>query len=197
MALAASDCALEASATSAETRSTRDADSAPSIHDIEESLVLGDLPPVDLDDRALFIERVLPGTVTEEDYALGDFTPSASLSRTQMQVEVEVGAEAVVVSLRSPANGVEKQLTFFPDGSVRAKFSWDPSLFPGDMWFTTEVSLSRPSTLRSEPNADVWRHPIETVAKSERGLDRTLQGTAYLVRWPARAGAGEVELRVE
>jgi hypothetical protein len=42
------------------------------------------------------------------------------------------------------------------------------------------------------PGATVWEHPIETVAKSERGLDRTLQGISYLVRWPATAGSGEV-----
>ena len=186
--------ALEASEASAPSDAENDEESAPSIHDIEASLTLGELPPIDLDDRALFIERVLPDTVVQESYSLGEYTPVASMARVPMTAEVEVGAESVVVMLRSPDSSIAKQLTFFPAGSVRAKFSWDPSAFDENAWFTTEVSLSRPSTLSTEPKAEVWQYPIETVAKSERGLDRTLQGTSYLVRWPVRAGSGEVEL---
>ena len=186
--------ALEAAAESEERDSDARAGSAPSIHDIEESLKLGELPPVDLDDRALFVERILSGAVTQEAYLLGDFTPLTSMSRVPMTAQVDVGPESVVVSLRSPDNLIAKRLTFFPDGSVRAKFSWDSSAYSDQAWFTSEVSLSRPFTLSTEPKADVWQHPIETVAKSERGLDRTLQGTSYLIRWPVRAGSGEVEL---
>jgi hypothetical protein len=32
------------------------------------------------------------------------------------------------------------------------------------------------------------------VAKSERGLDRTLQGTCYLLRWPASSGSAQVDI---
>ena len=186
--------ALEASAPPAEKHSGHDTGSRPSIHDIEESLSLADVPPVDVDDRALFIERVVSGDLKPESYLLGDFTPVMSLARVHLSARVEAGDETVVISLRSPDHSITKQLTFFPDGSVRAKFSWDPSMFPEHSWFTTEVSLSRPSRLRTEPEAEIWDHPIETVAKSERGLDRTLQGTSYLVRWPISAGSGEVEL---
>jgi hypothetical protein len=189
--------ALEASKESEASETGIDAESAPSIHDIEEALTLGELPPIDLDDRALFIERILPEALTAEAYEAGDYTPLTSMARVPMTAEVEVGAESVIISLRSPDTSITKRLTFFPDGSVRAKFSWDSSAFPESAWFTTEVSLSRPSTLRTEPRAVVWQHPIETVAKSERGLDRTLQGTSYLIRWPANAGSGEAELGVE
>jgi hypothetical protein len=189
--------ALEASMASKAGDAGKDEESAPSIHDIEESLTLGELPPIDLDDRALFIERILSAAVTEALYVAGDYAPVASMARVPMTAELEVGAESVIVSLRSPDTSIAKQLTFFPDGSVRAKFSWDSSAFPEQAWFTTEVSLSRPSTLRTEPKAEIWQHPIETVAKSERGLDRTLQGTSYLVRWPVRAGSGEVALGVD
>lgn len=189
--------ALEALSAHKESNADTDAESAPSIHDIEASLTLGELPPVDLDDRALFIERVLTAAVTQKSYSLGEVTPVASMARVPMTAQVEVGAESVVVSLRSPDNSIDKELTFFPDGSVRAKFTWKSSLFPAQAWFTTEISLSRPSMVRTEPKADVWEHPIETVAKSERGLDRTLQGTSYLVRWPVSVGSGVVELSDE
>ena len=190
--------ALEAAAEAGSREAERDSESAPSIHDIEESLTLGELPPIDLDDRALFIERILPGSVTKDAYEAGEYTTVESVTREHLVAEVEAGDDSVTVSLRSRANpSITKRLTFFPDGSVRAKFSWDPSAFPADAWFTTELSLSRPHALMTAPPGEVWQHPIETVAKSERGLDRTLQGTSYLVRWSVQSGAGEVELAVE
>ncbi|HEX6316545.1 MAG TPA: alpha-amylase/4-alpha-glucanotransferase domain-containing protein [Gemmatimonadaceae bacterium] len=170
------------------------ADSTPSIHDLEASLFLAALPPVDLDDRALFIERVLSGDVTAAAYESAVFTPLASYARTAMEPQVDLTDDTAVVTLLAPDAMLMKQLTFFPDGSVAAKFSWRAAAFPADSWFTTEISVSRPVTLTA-PGATVWDHPIETVAKSERGLDRTLQGTSYLVRWPVSLGAGEVELR--
>ena len=45
------------------------------------------------------------------------------------------------------------------------------------------------------PDAEVWRHPIETVAKSERGLDRTRQGESLTFRWPARLGEASLQVR--
>jgi alpha-amylase len=188
--------ALQAATGAGEADAPTDAESAPSIHDIEESIKLGELPPVDRDDRALFIERVLPNAVTIELYEDGDYEPIASTARMRLATDVEVSERAVVIILRAQNGSLSKQLTFFRDGSVRASFSWDAPNFPADAWFTTELSLSRPHTLRTEPAAEIWEHPIETVAKSERGLDRTLQGTSYLVRWPASLGAATVEIGV-
>jgi len=168
-------------------------ESAPSIHDIEESLSLGELPPADLDDRALFIERVLPAWTTIEAYTQAEYEPLASTARLPMAAEVELAGDTVVVSLTSRDDLFSKRLTFFPDGRVHAKFSWRASEFPPDSWFTTEISVSRPVQLAAA-GATVWEHAIETVAKSERGLDRTLQGTSYLVRWPAHLGSAEVDL---
>jgi len=173
---------------------TADASSAPSIHDLEESLSLGELPPADLDDRALFIERVLPGDLTRDAYARAEYQPLATTARLAMTTEVESGAEMVTITLRATDHSLTKRLTFFPDGSVHARFSWPASQFPADSWFTTEISVTRPVRLKTDTEATVWEHAIETVAKSERGLDRTLQGTAYLVRWPAHLGSAEVEL---
>ncbi len=170
--------------------------SAPSIHDIEAALALSEMPPIDMDDRALFIERVLDDDVTKASYADGAYSPLASGARLRMVVEVDPSPTSVAITMRSPDSRIEKRLTFFRDGSVRAKFTWDVTAFPAGAWFTTELSLSRAHALTTVPVAEVWEHPIETVAKSERGLDRTLQGTAYLVRWPVHAGAAEVRLEV-
>lgn len=168
--------------------------SAPSIHDLEEALTLGDLPPVDLDDRALFLERVLPADTTLAQYERGLCQPVASFARMRLDAAIRVGADTVTVGLRSADGTFGKELTFFRDGAIRARFSWNPAAFTDGEWFTSEVSLSRAHVLVSSPEADVWEHPIETVAKSERGLDRTLQGTSYLLRWPARLGEATVDL---
>ena len=169
------------------------AGSAPSIHDIEQAPMLSELPPADLDDRALFIERVLPAWLTLAKYARAEYVPLESMARQPMSAEVACGEAQVRVTLVASDGSVTKELTFFPDGAARASFSWQPSRYPEDAWFTTEISVSRPIRIEA-PGATIWEHPIETVAKSERGLDRTLQGTCYLVRWPVHLGRGEVDL---
>lgn len=169
-------------------------DHAPSIHDLEHALQLDELPPADLEDRALFIERVLEGTVTRARYERADYQPVASSARLPMRASVTRHADRVEVQLAAPDGRLEKHLTFQRDGTVRARFRWDPAAFAPGTVFTTELSLARETPLRVTPAAEVWQHPIETVAKSERGLDRTLQGVAYLVRWPISEGSGEVEI---
>jgi hypothetical protein len=102
-------------------RSTTSAtESAPSIHDIEGSLALAELPPADRDDRALFIERVLPAWTTIDAYAQGEYEPLASTARLSMSAEVEFAGDSVIVSLRANDDSISKRLTFFPDGSVHA-----------------------------------------------------------------------------
>lgn len=185
--------ALEAESAAAAANDTPDA--APSIHDIEASLALTELPPVDLDDRAILVDRVLAGDVTPAAWAAAIYEPIMSWARQPMEARVEEQPGTVTIVLRTDTpSHLEKRLTFFPGGAVRAKFSWDGSAYPADAWFTTELSLSRPHPVRTSPHADVWEQPIETVAKSERGLDRTLQGRAFLVRWPVAVGEGEVTL---
>jgi Domain of unknown function (DUF1926) len=56
------------------------------------------------------------------------------------------------------------------------------------------VSIAGRLYLESSPEADEWRYPIETVAKSERGFDRTRQGESVTLRWPVRAGHATVEV---
>jgi hypothetical protein len=48
--------------------------------------------------------------------------------------------------------------------------------------------------LTATPAPEEWRFDIETVAKSERGLDRTRQGENVTLRWPVELGGAAVEL---
>lgn len=170
-------------------------ESAPSIHDLEHRRHLDDLPPVDLDDRALFIERVIGAEVTREQYERAAYTPLARFT-TSLPYEVATGREHVDVTLRSPDGRMEKRLRFARDGAVRASFVWNPADYLESAWFTTELSCVRDTTLVCTPAAEIWSHAIETLAQSERGFDRTVQGVSYLVRWPVRLGKAEVEIPV-
>lgn len=201
-ALDAAEAATSAENTETSTQDTAEtaskgegeAESAPSIHDIEASLALSVLPPADVDDRALFIERVLPAALTLEMYQRGEYQPLATTAGLVMSTEVRTGPESVAITLRARDDSLTKRLSFRADGSVRAEYSWTPSSHPADSFFTTEISVSRPVHLATTPDAAIWEHPIETVAKSERGLDRTLQGTCYLVRWPIALGEAQLLL---
>jgi hypothetical protein len=61
--------------------------------------------------------------------------------------------------------------------------------------FSTEISLAGPLQPETTPAAEAWRFDIETIAKSERGLDRTRQGESLTLRWPVRLGEATVVLR--
>jgi alpha-amylase len=51
---------------------------APSIHDLEESLHFQELPPVDREERVLFLDRILPKDLDPEAYRDGLFEPLVS-----------------------------------------------------------------------------------------------------------------------
>jgi Alpha-amylase/4-alpha-glucanotransferase, C-terminal len=76
---------------------------------------------------------------------------------------------------------------------LSVRYAWDPGV-AADEVFSTELSVAGQLAIEA-PGGDIWRHPIETVAKSERGLDRTRQGDSLTVRWPARLGQASLELR--
>jgi hypothetical protein len=81
------------------------------------------------------------------------------------------------------------------DGTLEVQFEWwpDPD-WPAAAWFTSELSLFRDLTV-SASEAECWRHPIETVSKSERGFDHTVQGESITLAWPISAGRARVTLR--
>ena len=76
----------------------------------------------------------------------------------------------------------------FEDGSFTVTWKWDSSGFGPGARFASEISLFRPLELEATPAATRWSAPIETVAKSEKGLDRTLQGESVTLLWDASLG---------
>jgi 4-alpha-glucanotransferase len=169
-------------------------DWTPSIHDLERAMRLPGLPPVDPADRALFVDRVLPPSVTLDAYQTGAFPEVASWSRSPFDVSIETTASAVELLLT--AGALEKRMRFSPSGGLTVSYRWDPAAFPGDALFCPEISVARELALDLEPHpSDVWAFPFATVSRSERGFEETVQGHSYTPRWPVRAGQAKVTVR--
>jgi 4-alpha-glucanotransferase len=168
---------------------------AASIHDIEEGLRLEARPPLDAEDRALLVDRILPRSLSQEEYARGAYQPVYSWARTSFRYAVQRrrGALEIASAAGEARDRLAKLIRFGGDGEVTVRYAWDSSAAPDDV-FSTELSLAGPLEPVATPAAEVWRFPIETVAKSERGLDRTRQGESLTLRWPARLGEATVVL---
>jgi alpha-amylase/alpha-mannosidase (GH57 family) len=169
----------------------------PSIHEIEQGISLSELPPYDAEDRAMFVDRVLPGDLAMDAYASGKFPASRSWARDAMRFRIETSGSAVEVALEPEGDAaMEKRIRVEADGTLSVSYRWDVRAYPGDSRFAPEISLAAPLELRVAPQADLWQFAIETVAKSERGLERTVQGQSHTPLWPASVGAARVELRL-
>jgi len=168
------------------------------VGDLERSLRLTALPPVDAEDRVLFADRVLPADLSLEAYAGGERRTVRSWARTPFEAAVSASAEAVTVSCRAhggvEAGGLIKQLRFDAHGGLRVTYRWDAAAFPPGTVFAPEISVSQVVALACTPAADIWSFPIATVAKSERGMDETVQGHSLTPRWPVSAGGAQVDI---
>lgn len=163
---------------------------ATTIHDLEHSLVLDQLPPVDREPRALFQERVWPAATTVEALRAGDAAPICSWALEKARWTIEELPEGIRVVCQ--LSGLDKRMLVRANGAVEATFAWErDASWPSEAWFTTEMSLFRELVI-SAPGALVWRYPIETVSKSERGFDHTVQGESITLAWPASAGSARV-----
>jgi hypothetical protein len=179
-------------------------DAAPSIHDIEHGLSVAELPPVDLNDRSLLVERVLPAGLTRALYERAEYVPLHSWAAAPLHRSIEGGdtwVEIVLVApqLASGAPTFEKRVRVHNDGRMEARYSWDPAAYPADAYFGPELSSTRPEGAAlgvefSPAPAAVWEYAIETVSKSEQGLDRTVQGYAVTPLWPATLGQACIHL---
>jgi len=89
---------------------------------------------------------------------------------------------------------LEKRIRLDQAGELTVRYRWDPKAFPQDAFFCPEISVSPQVELDLTPAADVWKFPIATVSRSERGFEETVQGYSYTPRWPI--GAGEARLTV-
>lgn len=172
-------------------------DSMPSIHELEHQHRLNERPPVDRDRRALFVERILPEALPFDAYRNGGYGPVlGAWSQTPMRVESTLTrGEAVISFTAAGGMPLRKTYHFDPRGDVRVVLAWDGARAPEGAVFTSELSLFRPLTVEPDPPLDLWRFPVETVSKSERGLDHTVQGESVTVRWPAALGAGTICLK--
>ena len=169
---------------------------AASIHDIEEGIRLDVRPPLDREDRALLVERILPVPLGLEEYARGDYPQVRSWAREPFHYAVQRRRGALEIACAAGEGGarLSKLIRLSGDGELSVRYAWDPGVAPDDV-FATELSLAGALTAEAAPGAEVWRYPIETVAKSERGLDRTRQGESVTYRWPARLGEASLVLR--
>jgi hypothetical protein len=170
---------------------------APSIHEIEEGIRLTERPPLDSDDRAIFQERILHGSLSLEEYRRGGYPVAGSWARSGFSYQIVREPEVIELHFRTAdasRHGLSKRLRFERDGAVTAQYEWGADAgAPGDL-FAVELSLFRPLGIVTAPAAETWRHPVETIAKSERGLDRTVQGESVTLRWPVELGTASVRL---
>jgi hypothetical protein len=169
---------------------------APSIHDLEAGLRLDARPPLDHDDRALFVDRILPRGVSFEDYVRGDFWAILSWARERCTFSVERRKGGVEITCTVPEgrNRLEKRIWCDAEGNLAVTWRWESSAAEAGDVFATELSVAGALRVSPTPPADEWRFEIETVAKSERGLDRTRQGESITLRWPVELGEANVEL---
>lgn len=166
-----------------------------SIHDIERGLTLVELPPIDQEPRALFLERLLSGQTDVARFAAGTASALESWACASFSWDVQATGNRVRVTLSAAHDPValRKRYVFAPEGLTAVELTWRP-VETTDAWFSTELSHRKALGLRPTPDAEVWTYPVETVAKSERGLERTAQGMATVLRWPAAIGAAVVAL---
>ena len=163
-----------------------------SIHDIERASRLTALPPVDAEPRAILVERLLDAHLSDADYASANYKPIRSWATVPMSARVSVDGASVTVVLQG--HDLEKRLRFDRAGCLDVAYSWNASAAPANALFAPELSLARDVSFRAQPETDVWRSKITTVARSERGFEETVQGFSLTPRWPARLGACSLEL---
>ncbi len=169
----------------------------PSIHDLESSLRLDERPPLDADERALCVDRVLPADLASDAYARGGYPAVRSWARTPAHFQIAQSGDTV--EIRFTLHGNEgapllKTVRVAADGRVGLAYQWTAEPEHGGALFAPELSLFRPLVLSFDPQPEIWTFPIETVAKSERGLDRTRQGESVTPRWPFHLGSARLEL---
>jgi alpha-amylase len=170
-------------------------DGVPSIHALEHQMQLDARPPVDLDERTLLRERVIEGATSREEYEQSRYAPLISWTATQFEWALEHLPDGIAVGLRNDSAplGLVKRITFSSHGALHAEYEWAAPAVPENRVFTVELTLAYDVSLEHDADEE-WRFAVETVAKSERGLDRTRQGTGVLLRWPLGRGKGWVKL---
>jgi hypothetical protein len=149
-------------------------------------------PPVDADTRALLVDRVLPEGLALAEYARAAYAPLASWAAAPMEAVTSVRDDVLEIALAG--DGLEKRLGFTAEGALTVEYRWDGAAFPPGAVFAPELSLAEDIAIVTVPRAELWRYPIGTLAKSEHGLEETVQGVALTPRWNASLGAARLEI---
>ena len=176
---------------------SHDTSGAASIHDMEDTMRENELPPLDAKDRVLIRERGLDSDLTESRYRRGDYEPAWDPADRPLRMEVYRGEEEVSVLFRQEEGGVptfEKRYRFSRGGKLVVEYRWNAAALPAGGFFAPEISYAGPLELTAEPSAEVWAYDIATVAKSEKGLEQTVQGRSVTFRWPAALSAARIEV---
>ena len=169
---------------------------AASIHDLENALTLEAHPPIDPHVRAIGVDRLLPDDATTAALVAGTQDAIRSWARERMELDGGTAKDggtasgAVSVHMEATDGSLVKHITVHNDGAIELAWEWDAT----EGWFSTELSLSAPVKVIPDGDAKVIRYPIETVSKSEKGFDRTVQGESVVVLWPGQRGSAQVRL---
>jgi hypothetical protein len=168
---------------------------APSIHDLEHAHTLESLPPADLDVRTLVQVRVIDRHVTEEQYAAAEYVPVRSWARCAFDVRMASrSADALV--LAGEGDGLAIRLTVHDTGALVYEVDWSRTTLPAGARVAVECSLGARTAVSASCDAatDCWRYDVVSRAKSERGLETTVQGRAVVFVLAATALGARVQL---
>ena len=149
--------------------------------------------PVDLDDRAIGVARILDAEITERVYAAAAYAPLASWAHARCTATFDVAADAVTVLCG--ARGFAVEWRFAEDGTVGARYRWRANACPHGSRFAPELSLAAPMQLDADAALDTWRYRIETVTRFENGVERVDQGESVTPLFDARRGEAAFTLR--
>jgi alpha-amylase/alpha-mannosidase (GH57 family) len=84
---------------------------------------------------------------------------------------------------------IEKRIRFSDRGEIDISWRWTVQTH-----FTTEISSTRPLHFEAKPEAVRSSEIVETVAKSEKGFDRTVQGESVTLWWSQAQGSAELRI---
>ncbi len=132
-----------------------------------------------------------------ESYERGDFDSLDVPGDGPLPYTIESSADQLTLSFKLVETGIttfEKNYSFAPDGRLTAAYRWSPAALAPEGVFAVEVSFRGPLEITASPAADTWSYDITTVAKSEKGLEETVQGRSVTFRWASGVGSAMLEL---
>ncbi len=88
----------------------------------------------------------------------------------------------------SPSLAVEWR--FDVNGVASVDYRWDGAAFPAGARFAPEMSLAHPLEVDAPGAAETWRYVVDTIAKSERGIEAVVQGQSVTPLFEAATGTG-------